>query len=157
MYPSAIYRLPGFLRGLPNVLKPNQLNMDFLSTTHGYFIKIQITKVGIHRDFPLLSYVVSRDEAKTSQFDEGVRNWTNDMVGRRIYVDNITLEDLVTFQHVEYKIICGYYYRSGLNNKQRDAIKKLYDRRLELKNERNPAQACIKLCLNSKYNFFLRQ
>ena len=34
----------------------------------------------------------------------GVRNFTNDMKGKFMYVDKTTLEDLLTYQKIKFKI-----------------------------------------------------
>ena len=43
---------------------------EFLKSIDGYFVEITITKVGINKKFPLMSYIT----------DTGIRLWTNDMV-----------------------------------------------------------------------------
>ena len=50
----------------------------------GFYIEIEIKKVGTRRAFPLMSY----------RNDEMIRVFTNDMIGRRIIVDKVSLEDL---------------------------------------------------------------
>ena len=47
LYPSAMVRLTGFLRGKPKVLK--DLTVDFLKNCDGYFIEIKMTKIGKKR------------------------------------------------------------------------------------------------------------
>jgi hypothetical protein len=71
-------------------------------------VRVKITKVGKTRAFPLMSYV---DE------NTGVRVWTNDMVGREMYVDKTTLEDLITYQKVKFEVLEGVYYDEGRNYK----------------------------------------
>ena len=38
LYPSAMFRMPGYLKGMPKVL--NNLSYDFLKNQSGYFIRI---------------------------------------------------------------------------------------------------------------------
>ena len=140
LYPSAMALL-GYLMGLPKVLKPDQLNYDFLQSIDGYFVKIKITKVGKHRQFPLLSKI-SKDK---------VRQFKNSMVGEMVYVDKNALEDLVEFQHVEFDVVQGYYFDEGRNYKIREIINKLYNKRKEMKKYKNPAEVVIKLFMNSMY------
>jgi hypothetical protein len=135
LYPSAMSRM-GFLKGIPKVIEtfePNKYD--------GYFIEIEILHVGIKRDFPLASYIR----------DDGVRDFTNDMVGKRMKVDKTTLEDLIEFQKIEYKFIKGYYFNDGFNYQIQDTIKYLFNQRLKLKKEKNPAELIYKLIMNSGY------
>jgi len=141
LYPSAMYRLNGFLKGVPKVIEKNQLNDRFLKTVDGYFIDIKILEVEKERDFPLLNYKNS----------EGIRDFTNDMEGEIIRVDNITLEDLQEFQKIKYEVIRGYYFNNGFNSKINSVIESVFKKRLELKALDNPAQEIYKLILNSAY------
>ena len=93
LYPCATALL-GYLMGLPKILPTYQVNCDFLQSVDGYFVKIKITKVGKHRQFPLLNKL-SNDK---------VRQPNNSMVGEMVYVDKNTLEDLIEFQHVEFDV-----------------------------------------------------
>ena len=68
LYPSAMARMPGFLKGIPKVLK--DLNYEEFKNCDGFFIDIKINNVGIHRQFPLMSY----------KNENGIRTFTNDIV-----------------------------------------------------------------------------
>jgi hypothetical protein len=136
LYPSAMDRM-GFLMGKPKVIK----DWSQHPTWDGYFVEVEIKHVGIHRAFPLMSYV---DE-------NGVRKWSNDMVGKRIKVDRTTLEDLINFQKIEFTFIRGYYFDDGFNYIIKKTIRTLFETRLRLKNEGNPAQEVYKLIMNSGY------
>ena len=68
-------RMLGYLIGKPKILDKTQLNYNFLKNTDGYFIRVKITKVGKHRQFPLMS----------KYNDNGVRMFTNDMTNQIIY------------------------------------------------------------------------
>ena len=140
LYPSAMALL-GYLKGLPKVLQPDQLNYDFLKSIDGYFIKVRITHVGKKRQFPLLSKV-SKDK---------VRQFNNSMVGELVYVDKNSLEDLIEFQNVGFEVVQGYYFDEGRNYKIQEIIGKLYNKRKEMKSEKNPAEVVIKLFMNSMY------
>ena len=83
--------------------------------------------------------------------DTKCRNWTNDMVGKKIVVDKIQLEDLIEFHKLEFNIIRGYYYDEGRNNKLKDVISYLFQQRIEAKKNKNPIQAVFKLLMNSAY------
>tara|TARA_R110002096_G_scaffold356067_2_gene549289 strand:- start:5431 stop:8880 length:3450 start_codon:yes stop_codon:yes gene_type:complete len=147
LYPTALYRLGGLLKGKPKVLK--NLNYDFLKNQDGYFIKIQVIENGADLDFSLMSYIDDKS---------GVRNFTNDMKNKFMYVDKTTLEDLITYQEIKFKIIKGYYYDEDRNYTCKEVIKMLYDTRKKFKNEiqkdgtkGNPIQVCYKLLMNSIY------
>ena len=74
LYPSAMNRMEGYLKGEPKVLKT--LSYDFLKKQTGYFIQILIKKVGITRQFPLMSKYT----------ENHVRMFSNDMVGQKVYI-----------------------------------------------------------------------
>lgn len=137
LYPSAMRRL-SYPLGCPKVLE--NLTMEFLRTTDAYFVEIRINKVGIKRAFPLLSH-----------YDENKRNYTNDLEGEVIIVNNITLEDLIKFQEVEFTILRGYYYNEGFNNKIQEVIQNVFNERKRLKKEDNPSEIVYKLLMNSAY------
>ena len=141
LYPSAMRRMMGYLKGTPKILNMENTKYDFLKQKDGYFIRIQITKLHKHRQFPLLSKFN----------DNGVRVFTNDMDGEIVYIDKTGLEDLITFHKAEFEIIDGYYFDEGRNNKINTVIQHLYDTRLKFKEEKNPAQVAIKLLMNSMY------
>lgn len=139
LYPSAMRRMHGFLKGVPKVV--TNLSYEFLKQQDGYFVDIQITGVKINEKFPLMSFMN----------EEGVRIFSNDMVGKIIRVDRYTLEDLIEFQGVSFEVVRGYYFNEGFNNKINDVIKFVFDERLRMKKEGNPAQEVFKLIMNSGY------
>ena len=53
LYPSAMYFMLGFLKGLPKVL--NNKDYTFLEQEDGYFIRIKVIKLNKHLYFPLTS------------------------------------------------------------------------------------------------------
>ena len=139
LYPSAMYRMDGFLQGKPKILTTT--NYDEIKKYDGFFIEIVIKAVGIHRSFPLMSY----------RNDEMIRTFTNDMIGHKIIIDKVSLEDLIEFQHVEFEVVRGYYFDEGFNTQIKNSIKFLFDERLRLKKEGNPAETIYKLIMNSGY------
>ncbi len=139
LYPSAMYRMEGYLKGKPKVVK--DLSYEFLSKQDGYFVRIRPTSVGRKRHFPLASVMT----------EDGVRDFTNDIVGKEIYIDKTSLEDLIQYQKVDFDILDGYYYNEGRNSKVNGIIKRLFDFRRKLKKEGNPSQEAIKLLMNSSY------
>jgi hypothetical protein len=142
LYPSAMAQFDGFLKGKPIELNDDQLNLKFLKNTNHYFIEIKITKINRHRKLPLLSKI-DRD---------GVRNWTNDMVGEIVKVDRYYLDDLIEFQQIEFEILNGYYFKDGFNRKICRLMTKLYESRITDRNNGNDALAEIKkLVMNSSY------
>lgn len=141
LYPSAMTRIEGFLKGAPKVLQPNQLNYKFLSECDGYYIQIKIVSLINKRAFPLQSI----------KNKEGTRIFTNNLIGETIIIDKTALEDLIRFQGVSFEIIQGYYFNNGFNSKITDIIKFLFNKRLELKAVKSPAEKIYKLILNSAY------
>lgn len=139
LYPSAMSRMKGFLKGKPKVIE--NLNYNYLSNQDGYFVDVKILKVGIHRNFPLMSFVN----------DEGIRIFTNAMENQIITVDKTSLEDLIKFHKIEFEIVRGYFYNEGFNNKINKTINYLFDERLKYKALKNPVQEVYKLIMNSAY------
>ena len=144
LYPSAMSRmtneLGGVLIGKPKVLK--NLNYNWLkNNTDGYFIKIKINSIGTKRHFSLISSVN----------ENGVRIFSNDVVGKVYYVDRTTLEDWKKFHNITFDIINGYYYDDGRNEKIGEVLEYLFNERLRKKKEKNPIQVIYKLIMNSSY------
>jgi len=144
LYPSAMKRLGGYLKGSPKVL--SNKTKAFLDTCDGYFIQIKVNKVNKLYDFPLMSYIN----------DKGVRIFTNDPQGT-LYVCKIDLEDLIEFHNIEYEIIDGYYYDEGRNNKLEEVISFVFNERLKMKAQKNPLQEIYKLIMNSSYGKCLQK
>ena len=128
--------MKGFLKGIPQVI--NKFEPEKYD---GYFIKIKVLKVGRKLNFPLQSIMT----------EAGVRNFTNDLEGKEIYIDKIALEDFVKFQKVEYEFIQGYYYDDGHNNKINKIMTELYKNRRKYKDEGNDIQMVFKELMNSSY------
>ncbi len=145
LYPSAMARMDGFLKGTPKVIR--DLNYNSIKNYDGYFLQILIKKVGIKRDFSLMSY---KDE-------NGVKQWINEMEEKIIYVDKYTLEDLIEFQKIEFEIIRGYYFNDGFNNQINETITHLFNKRKQLKKDKNPAELIYKLMMNSGYGKTLQK
>lgn len=145
LYPSGMKRLAeigGYLLGKPKILESNQLNYEFLSKQDGYFIRINLKRMGKKRAFPVISKVYNNK-----------RNWENDITGE-VFIDKLTLEDLMKFHKIteaDFEIIDGYYFNSGRENKIGEIIQKLYDIRKQKKKEGNAIQFVYKLLMNSAY------
>jgi len=139
LYPSAMYRMDGFLKGVPKVIE--NLDFNWIKNQDGYFIDITIKSVGIKRKFPLMSY----------KNESGVRVFTNDMIGRTIRVDRYTLEDIIKFQDITFDVVRGYYFNEGFNTKVRDVITTIFNKRLDAKKVKNPIEMVYKLIMNSGY------
>ena len=143
LYPSAMFRLLGYLKGIPKLLT----DFSKLNSYDYYFIEILITDLKIKRALPLSSIKDSN----------GIKQYTNDIIGRKIIVDKITLEDLVKFQGVKYEIIRGYYFNEGFNTKIKEVIKFMFNERIKLKKAGNPLQNAYKLILNSSYGKLIQK
>ena len=87
LYPSAMFRMLGYLMGSPKVLNSSQLNYETLNAFDGYFIRIKITKINKHLQFPLVS----------KYNDNGVRLFSTDLVNEIIFIDKTGLEDAIEF------------------------------------------------------------
>ena len=142
LYPSAMSRLYT-VEGKPKVIQKDQLNMNFLSKQSAYIVEIKITKVNKHFAFPL---IVRKVNGLNLNDDNLKENETVNMV-----VDNITLEDLINFQQIEFELIKGYYWDGKRDYSIQEEIKKIFNKRLQYKNEGNPLQELYKLIMNSCY------
>lgn len=140
LYPSAMHRINGFLKGLPKVI--TNLDYNAIKDYDGYFIQIKIKKIGIKRKFALCSYI---------DVNKGVRNFTNDLIGEIIYIDKTGLEDLIKFQDIDFEIVKGYYFNDGFNDKINEVIQYIFNKRKQLKKEKNVAELIYKLIMNSGY------
>ena len=140
LYPSAMARL-WTVEGTPKVIEDDQLNMDFLSKQTAYIVQIKILKVNKHYPFPLIV-----------QKKDGL-NLNDDNISDPItmIVDNIYLEDLIHFQKIEFELNKGYYWDGKKDFRIRDEIKKIFNKRMEYKKQKNPLQQLYKLIMNSCY------
>ena len=139
LYPSAMRRMDGYLKGLPKVI--NNLDYNTIRGYDGYFLEIIIKSVGIARKFPTMSFVN----------ENGIRTFTNDMVGKTIFIDKIALEDAIKYQKIEFEVIRGYYFDEGFNTKINETIQHIFNERKKLKAQKNPAEVVYKLIMNSAY------
>ena len=141
LYPSAMERLAGLPKGKPKPFSNKQNNATNWKTADAYVVEILITGVGKSYDFPLMTKVE----------ENGLRTFTNDMVGEKMVVDKNTLEDLIEYHKIEFKVIRGYYWDDGRNYKLKDVIRHLFNKRKEEKANGNPIQNVYKLLMNSAY------
>ena len=138
--PSAMHFMDGLLEYKPKVF--NDKSYEFLKQQDGYFVRIKIIKLNKHLDFPLTSKINE---------ESGVRDFINEMVNGIIYIDEVGLEEIITYHEAEFEIIDGYYYDQRRNSTSNHVIEDLYNLRLKLKQDKNPAQIVIKLLINSMY------
>lgn len=144
LYPSAMNRIPGFLKGHPKLIEniPDYIALK-KKNYDGYFVEVEF-KNGLpkKRAFPLLSYVNK----------DGIRIFSNDVKTAR--VDKFCLEDVIKYHEVKEEDIIikqGYYFNEGRNNKINEIIKKIFESRLKYKDEKNPIEQIFKLIMNSSY------
>lgn len=154
LYPSAMKRLDGYLKGLPEVLNEYECKTLTENDFDYYFVEIEILSVGIKRDFPLISI---KDKS-------GIRDFTNKLEGSIFHVDKTTLQDLVKFQQITYRVIKGYKFTDGFNSKIVDIIENMFQERIKLKNmimpdgsKGNPLQQAYKLILNASYGKLIQK
>ena len=104
-----------------------------------FFVEIEIVKVGIKRQFPL---IVKRENNKQTNVN---------MENVKMTVDMITLQDLITFQDISFKLGNGYVMKGKRDHRIRNVIQELFDLRAQYKKDKNPTQEVIKLIMNSAY------
>jgi len=138
LYPSAMDRLGGYLKGKPKVLK--DLSYEFLKSCDGYFVQVLIKTIKTKRSFSLMS----------DKNDDNIRVYDNELP-KKIYVCKQKLEDLIQFQGITFDILNGYYYDEGRNYKLREVIRFAFNERKKLKAQGNPLQEVYKLIMNGAY------
>jgi hypothetical protein len=138
LYPSAMHRMDGFVMGQPKILK--NLTYAFLKKQDAYFVDIEVTKVGKKRHFPLLN----------KKTEEGIRLFDSELLGVH-KVDKTTLEDLIEFHDIKFKVLRGYFFDEGRNEKINRTIEYLFKQRLAMKKAKNPIEKVYKLLMNSSY------
>ncbi len=143
LYPSAMARLYT-VEGKPKVITEDKLNYEFLSKQSAYIVEIEITNVNKHYPFPLI--VRKTDTGLNLNDDNLAENETIKMI-----VDNITLEDLIEFQKIEYNLIRGYYWDGKRDYTIQAEIRNIFNKRKEYKMQKNPLEALYKLIMNSCY------
>ena len=142
LYPFAIVLLNGYPIGKPKNIPIEDLkSKKFMDYSNEYYLKILITKVKKKLDFPLL----------TKTGENGERLWLNDMEGEEVYVDRISLEELIEHHDIEFEVKTGVMFNEGYNDKIGKVVKKLYELRTKYKKEKNPVQLLYKLMLNTAY------
>ena len=146
LYPSAMKRLKGFLKGLPKVItnlaKPGEpVAYEDIKNKDGYFVEIKPLSIAKNRKFSLMSYLNK---------ETGVREFTNE-IRENIFVDKIALEDLIEFQGLKFEIIRGYYFDEGFNTTINEKICYLFEERKKQKALKNPIELVYKLIMNSGY------
>lgn len=144
LYPSAMFMMPGVLKGTPKeltALQIRQINHDkgLLRQFDGYFLRIHVTRVGRHFAFPLLSKMDHK----------GVRQYRNEP--GFYYVDRFKLEDLIEFHLISFTVLQGYYFNEGRNTKIKSFMDSLFQERLKQKALKNPIQKVFKELMNSTY------
>ena len=139
LYTSAMHFMDGMLEDKPKVLCDK--SFDFLKQQDGYFVRIKIIKLKRHLGFSLPSKINE---------ESGVIYFINEMDNGIIYIGKVVLEEIITYHEAEFEIFDGYYGQ-GRNNTIDHVIEDLYDLRLKLKQDKNPAQMVIKLLMSSMY------
>jgi hypothetical protein len=141
LYPSAMFRMPGYLKGKPKVLQTTDYNT--ISQYDGYFVEVKILNIPVKRAFPLCS----------EKNKDGVRVFSN-KIDSNVFMDKIQMEDLIHFHGLnndDFQIIRGYYFNEGFNSNITETIKYLFNTRLQKKREKNPSETIYKLIMNSAY------
>ena len=142
LYPYAIVLLNGYPIGMPKNIPIEDLkSKKFMEYANEYYLKILITKVKNKLDFPSL----------TKTGENGERLWINDMEGEEVYIDRISLEEIIKHHNIEFEVKTGVMFNEGYNNKIGKVVKKLYELRTKYKKEKNPVQLLYKLMLNTAY------
>jgi hypothetical protein len=141
LYPSAMATIRGYPKGIPSLLTEAELKSisDGESLSKAWFAEAEVLTVGKPRTFPLLSV-----------WKDSTRVFTNDMVGKIVYIDNITAYECARHQDMKFRFIRGYVF-DGYNTAIGEWTRTFYNYRKELVAAKNPLENTIKLLLNSAY------
>ena len=123
---------------LTHAFEPGQCVATKDKTISQFVVDIKIESIGIRRAFPL---IVKRADGKQMNVNECVE----------MRVDMITLQDLLEFQDITFRLGNGYIWRGDRDYRIQQEIKKLFNLRAEYKKSGNPTQQVIKLIMNSAY------
>ena len=109
-----------------------------------YFIAtVEITAIRKEQQMP---FVCVRDAKNRIQYINNLSEPATVVIGK------LTLEDLIRYQNIEYKIIEGVYYDEGYNGTINEIIQNLYNGRLGYKKAGNSLMSeMVKLVMNSAY------
>ena len=134
----------GYLQGRPKVLRI--LDYEEIKEQHydGLFVEIIIESIGKHRGMSNISY---KDDNGVRQFDDNIVNY----IDKPYHCDHITLDELIKFHEIKFRIIKGYYFDEGLNLKSIEVTNRLFELRKKYKQEGNPIQKVYKDLLNCPY------
>ena len=158
LYPSAIKR-SYILEGIPEKIPDNwtkeylmehlfdddQIKPTKEKFISGFFAKIKITKVNKKLHMPL---IFNKPE-NSDENDDSKPLCSNECCV--MYVNHITLQDLIRFQEIEYDLLGGYYYHDNRDLKCQEVIQYLFEKRKEFKSQKNPVEQIFKLVMNSVY------
>ena len=144
---------------LKHAFEENQLKPSSDKYISYFIVDIEIVKVGIERDFPL---IVNRDPITKTNLNENLGskeiikydhegNPYKETVYQTMRVDLIMLEDLVKFQKIQYKVKRGIYWTGERDHSIRTTIRELFEQRAKYKREGNSIQQVMKLIMNSGY------
>lgn len=158
LYPSAIkrsYVLEGIPKKIPenwtkeylmeHLFDDDQIKPSKEKFVSGFFVKIRITKVNKKLHMPL---IFNKPE-NSDENDDSKPLCSNECC--IMYVNHITLQDLIRFHQIEYDLIGGYYYSDNRDIKCQKVIQYLFEKRKEFKSQKNPVEQIFKLVMNSVY------
>lgn len=144
-YPSAQASIRGYPTGEARVIR--EIDAFDLGDQRPYYVEIELLDAHYddtaHHDFPALC-----------EKADGVSNWTNRPGQRRYVVNNTMMDDIIrhygSVRDTHYRVLRGLVFE-GWNPRINEVIKAMFERRQELKRQRNPLQLVYKLMLNSSY------
>ena len=146
LYPSAMITMSGYLKGPPKIIT----DQTQLASADGYYALVKIKNLPQEYPFPITCL---RNEINGKICGN---HWTNDLVGKELYLDKTTLDDLCLYcststEPLEYEVVQGYYFDEGFNPTIRAVMRSLFQLRCRLKLLDSTAQLGVKLLMNSTY------
>ena len=125
LYPSAMYVMERFSKGLPKVV--SDTSYEFLKQQGGYFVRAKVIKLNRHLDSPL---------SPKLNGESGVREFINEMGNGISCIGKVGLVELTEHHKAEFEIIGGYYHDEGRNNTINHVIEDSHDLRNKSKKEK---------------------
>jgi len=148
LYPSAmveaIKELGGIVRGECKLIEEHQKNMDFLSTTQYYLVRVRVTGMTKKQSCQVGVIPERRDNKVVYHWQWEGKEFTG------VY-GKIMLEDAIDILGLQYEILEGVYWDTpGQENHTYSTLtQQMYDTRVQYKKSKPALAEVIKLILNS--------
>lgn len=133
----------GFIKGTPKIIPEDKLDdREWLMKQDQFFVEAKGVSSSESTPFP----VISVQKKKKNQM---VREWTNDTHLQTFMMDKFTAEDVEKHQPFQCKVLRGCYFDEGTNDKNKEVISTLHQKRQEAKG--TPMELIFKAILTAAH------